>query len=787
MNGRLNSLLARLLIGFGIPLVLFLAVALVAWFVTSDLLQALDWERHSNAVVIQALEQRQKLDRMHVAILKVPLGQRTTLPESYQVLRREFHQMGESLKDLVKDNDMQLQRLKAINGLEEQWHQLIQTAFPKGSAKPANSDLDVTQIFLEKSQPLHEKLAKEFNAFIDQENELLEHRRVQIVDQTRQSIIAIVVALVLALFLSVVVMVNAARAVTRPIQELREAAGQLLAGQAPRLAPSGPTEIAQLMIRFNHMAITLSERTSTLQIQEERYRSYLLGSAHILWTTNAAGEVTGDLPAWRSFSGQTEEEIQGLGWLDAIHPEDLAEAARAWKEAVSQGSDFETEYRLRSAQGTYRHFFCRGVPIRNTDRSVREWIGTCTDITDRKEEAALRQAKEAAEATNRAKSEFLAKMSHELRTPLNAVIGMSKMLSTKLFGPLKPKQAEYLADITQAGEHLLALINDILDLAKVEAGRLEVKADSFSLDDAVAGLLSTLRPLASSKGLQIDQDPAGPGNVETDSARFRQILYNLLSNAIKFTAAKGTVTVRCRWVQGTDPDATVVEEGNAEAVRVEVIDTGIGIAEEHQGAVWEEFRQVTQDSAGPGGTGLGLALTRHLVLLLGGQIWLQSQPGQGTTITFVLPRLLPAQPADLEEATPADGPTRPLALVIEDHPPTHKLLADWLSDAGLSIASAFDGDAGMTKAHDLKPQLIVLDIHLPRKDGWQVLAELKADPDTAAIPVVIVTITGAQPPQDGQDVKEFFVKPLDRDLFLGRLQKVLPNLFPRAAESTSAS
>jgi PAS domain S-box-containing protein len=787
MNGRLNSLLARLLIGFGIPLVLFLGVALVAWFVTAELLQALEWERHSNTVIIQALEQRQRLDRMHLAILKVPLRQRTTLPESYQVVRREFQQRGMSLKDLVQYDLPQLKRLQAIDDLEKQWHQLIQTAFPKASAKPAKFDLDeVTQIFLEKSQPLQAKLAKEFNAFIGEENRLLDQRRAQIVEQTRQSIIAIVVAVILALLLSVVVMVNAARAVTKPIQELREAAGQLLAGQAPRLTPSGPTEIAQLIVHFNHMAITLSERTSTLQMQEERYRSYLLGSAHILWTTNAAGEVSGDLPAWRAYTGQTEEEIQGLGWLDAIHLDDREEAARAWKEAVSKGNDFESEYRLRSSQGAYRHFFCRGVPIRNSDQSVREWIGTCTDITDRKEEAALRQAKEAAEATSRAKSEFLAKMSHELRTPLNAVIGMSKMLSTKLFGPLKPKQAEYLADITQAGEHLLALINDILDLAKVEAGRLEVKAETFSLDDAVAGLLSTLRPLAASKGLHLVHESAGPGDLETDSARFRQILYNLLSNAIKFTAAKGTVTVRCRWFQGTDPESGEAEEKNAQAIRVDVIDTGIGIAEEHQGAVWEEFRQVTHDGAPHVGTGLGLALTRHLVLLLGGHIWLESQPGQGTTVSCILPRLLPAQPSHPEEAAPNDGPARPLALVIEDHPPTHKLLADWLSDAGMSIASAFDGDAGLAKARDLKPQLIILDIHLPLKDGWQVLAELKADPETADIPVVIVTITGAKPPVDGQDVKEFFVKPLDRDLFLGRLQELFPNLFPRTAEATSS-
>jgi PAS domain S-box-containing protein len=783
MNGRLNSLLARLLIGFGIPLVLFLAVALVAWFVTSDLVQALEWERHSNTVIIQALSQRQRLDRMHLAILKVPLRQRTSLPENYQVLRREFYEIGGQLKDLVKNNQTQVQRLKAIDDLEAQWHRLIKESFPKASAKPPDFDLeDATQAFLRKSEPLLDKLATRLNAFIDQESSTLDQRGAQIASQTRQSITAIVVAVILALLLSVVVMVNAARGVTRPIHDLREAAGQLLAGQAPRLTPSGPTEIAQLIVHFNHMAITLSERASTLQMQEERYRSYVLGSAHILWTTNAAGEVAGDLPAWRNYTGQTEEEIQGLGWLDAIHPEDRAQASQAWQEAVRQGSNFEAEYRLRSAQGNYRYFLCRGVPSRNNDRSVREWIGTCTDITDRKEEAALRQAKEAAEATSRAKSEFLAKMSHELRTPLNAVIGMSKMLSTKLFGPLKPKQAEYLADITQAGEHLLALINDILDLAKVEAGRMEVKAETFAFDDAVAGLVSTLRPLATGKALNLVLDLAGPGNLETDSARFRQILYNLLSNAIKFTPADGKVTVRCRWIEGREAEAPVVDEAQAQAVRVEIEDTGIGIAEEYQAAVWEEFRQVKRGSADQAGTGLGLALTRHLVLLLGGDIWLRSQPEQGTTVTFLLPRLLPAPPTIREEALTTDGPVRPLALVIEDHPPTHKLLADWLSDAGLSIASAFDGDAGLTKAHALKPQLIILDIHLPIKDGWQVLDELKADAETVDIPVVIVTITGAQPPQNGQDVKEFFVKPLDRDLFLGRLHDLFPNLFAGAAE-----
>jgi signal transduction histidine kinase len=557
MNGRLNTLLARLLLGWGIPLVLFVAVALVAWIVTSHLLEALERERTSARVIDQALRERQ-------------------LP----------------------------------GPLQQQIEQLI-----------------------------------------ERERVLLEEHRDETARQARQGIVVIGIAMALALVLSVLVLLQAARGVTRPVKQLRDAAGLLIAGQVPKVVPAGPTEIAQLIVHFNQMAVTLSER------------------------------------------------------------------------------------------------------------------------------AALRSAKEAAEATSRAKTEFLAKMSHELRTPLNAVIGMSKMLSAQLFGPLRPKQAEYVRDISEAGEHLLALINDILDLAKVETGRLKIEALPFSLTEAMTGLLSTLRPLAAAKGVSLVCDAGAPGTLNTDTARLRQILYNLLSNAIKFTGSQGTVTLRHRWIAEAGPDAAEAEEPRAQGVRVEVRDTGIGIPAEYQEAVWEEFRQIKPAAENQQGTGLGLALTRHLVRLLGGRIWLESEVGKGSTFTFVLPRRLPVPAPALEEGPASAGP-RPLALLIEDHPPTHKLLADWLSEAGLSIASAFDGIAGLDKARALTPRLIVLDIHLPGQDGWQVLDELKGKPETAAIPVVVVSVSGDGAPRPHLDVREFFVKPLDRDMFLGRLHELFPDLFP---------
>jgi PAS domain S-box-containing protein len=776
---RLNSLLARLLLGGGIPLALFLTVALVGTIALYRLLDALSWEQHTLEVLVEVLGQREQLNEMHLASRVAPLLDAESLESNYRSVRRAYLRSSEKLESLVSENPPQVKRVQTIRELEADWNRLIERELqargpqPKASREEAVQDASRLEVEL---LPVVQQIQEQQDQFIAAEQGLLAERRGRVRSETWQSIWSIGTAFGLAFLLSVAVLYRSARSVTRPIQLLREASSRVLAGTFRVVPPEGPREIADLIMHFNHMGLTLTERTTLLQEQEERYRTYIGASTHILWTANPIGEVIADIPTWRAFTGQSEEAVRGAGWLDAIHPEDQPAARAAWAKAVQERSLFELVYRLRNKAGEYRHVTCRAVPVMNADGTIREWIGTCTDMTDRYREVGLRQAKEAAEAANRAKNEFLAKMSHELRTPLNAVIGMSKMLSTQRLGSLNAKQADYLADVTRAGEHLLMLINDILDLAKVEAGRMDLHAETVSLNETVTAAVGSLRPLAESKRLALRlQTPSDDGTVATDPARLKQILYNLLSNAIKFTPEGGTVTVGCQWQTGTEPGAAECDAESAAAFRLEVRDTGIGIAPEDQALVWREFQQLKQGLAvNSEGTGLGLSLTRRLVQLLGGSISLESELGDGSIFAVVLPRQVPT-------IEPPAAPTRngPVALVIEDYEPTNKLLCDWLAEAGLTPLAAFDGPSGLTQARQALPQLIVLDIHLPGLDGWQVLTELKNQPETAAIPVVIVTMTEDRQPAAGLDVRDFFVKPVDREKFLGRLRQQLPELFER--------
>jgi signal transduction histidine kinase/DNA-binding response OmpR family regulator len=366
-------------------------------------------------------------------------------------------------------------------------------------------------------------------------------------------------------------------------------------------------------------------------------------------------------------------------------------------------------------------------------------------------------------AANAAKSDFLASMSHELRTPLNAIIGFSDLMREE---PGDDGRAtiprDWIEHIHRSGQHLLELINDVLDLAKVDAGRLELHREPVDVAGAVSEVVAGLRPLAEPKHLALAARVPSV-IVDVDRGRLRQVLYNLLSNAIKFTPDGGRITVTA-----TSDD---------EAVRLAVSDTGVGIAAADVARVFEEFRQVGDHGQRQGGTGLGLALTRRLVEAHGGRIELASEPGRGSTFTVVLP--LHAGSPEAEPAV-ASRPERatwrqanePTVLVIEDELAAARLLREQLETDGYRVVLAASGELGLAEARRSRPAAIVLDVLLPGIDGWDVLRQVKSDPGLRDIPVVIVTIVDEREVGLALGAADYLVKPVKREALLACLGRL---------------
>jgi CheY-like chemotaxis protein/two-component sensor histidine kinase len=361
------------------------------------------------------------------------------------------------------------------------------------------------------------------------------------------------------------------------------------------------------------------------------------------------------------------------------------------------------------------------------------------------------------------KSKFLACMSHELRTPLNAIVGFSDLLADGTAGDLNPKQKRFVNHIKQASGHLLQLINDILDLSKIEAGQLDLHCEDFSVEDAVPEVLSTIRPIAMAKNIQIWQD-LDPGlAVYADRVRFKQVLYNLLSNAVKFTPKDGEVALLC--------------SHDGAFANISVSDTGIGIRPEDQLAVFEEFRQVGGSANGAQqGTGLGLAITRRLVEQQGGRIQLSSEPGKGSTFNFTLPRgtaiSVSASVVASVESVSQEIPVieKPLVLVVDDELPARELLANYLTPQ-YRVAFAGSGEEAITKAQQLRPAAITLDILMPGRGGFDTLAALRSSAETAKIPVIIVSIVDQQKVGFALGATDYLIKPIQKAQLLERLRK----------------
>jgi signal transduction histidine kinase/DNA-binding response OmpR family regulator len=368
------------------------------------------------------------------------------------------------------------------------------------------------------------------------------------------------------------------------------------------------------------------------------------------------------------------------------------------------------------------------------------------------------------DTANRHKSEFLASMSHELRTPLNAIIGFSEVLLDRLFGDLNAKQEEYLQDVLESGRHLLSLINDILDLSKVEAGHMELEVGRFALPEILENGLTMIRERAGRHGiaLSLEVDPA-IDVIEADERKVKQVVFNLLSNAVKFTPDGGQVGIRVG--------------RNDAGVWITVWDTGIGITPENQERIFEEFQQVegvyTEKREG---TGLGLALAKKFVELHGGQLWVESEAGQGSRFTFTLPVGTVPQPETTR--APAAGAATgiedngPVVLVVEDDAAAAELLRLYLAGAGYRVEVARDGEEGFAKAWQLQPNLITLDLQLPKVDGWDVLIRLKGEPATRDIPVVIVSIVEEHGKGFALGAADYLVKPVSREEMLQALQRL---------------
>lgn len=548
----------------------------------------------------------------------------------------------------------------------------------------------------------------------------------------------------------------------------------------------------------------------TISETQTYLKNVLDNSADIIITTDNEGRIVEFNKGASRILGYSKDEVIGKKaeelWLNPVERQQILKIL----EKEDHVANYETQ--LVAKDGRIIDVSLTLSYIKNGNGKIQGTVGISKDITEKKkleraieernlelkelnerlEEKViertrdLERANRELERSNNLKNQFIATMSHELRTPLNSILGFSELLLDESFGVLTDKQRRYVNNIYNSGNHLLQLINNILDIAKIESGKMELHYETFPIRQVLSEVENILRPLLNKKAqnltILIDDRLS---LINADRVKFKQILYNLASNAIKFTHEKGEITIKADLVE-----KTISAYGNKKSccnnyLKLSVIDTGIGIKKEHHEKVFLEFEQLDNSySRKYEGTGLGLALTKKLVELHGGEIYVDSEEGKGSTFTVFLPLInddsalkKKIQPQlSKEEFTEIKQLNRrglaPLIIVVEDDPSTAELLMLYLAQGGYRVAHAYDGNKAIEKIKELKPFAVLLDVMLPEKDGWEILQEIKSDPELKEIPVIICSVIDNAELGFALGASDYLVKPVDKITLLNKLEEL---------------
>ena len=524
---------------------------------------------------------------------------------------------------------------------------------------------------------------------------------------------------------------------------------------------AGDLRLINLFAPQAAIAIENARLYSEAQHQRQYFEELVKNSPVAIVALDNDHNIVSCNPAFERMFGYAEQEVLHKNLDELITTEAMRREAVAYtQQALHHRPVKALRQRLRK-DGSLVDVEVLAVPVVVGGEPVG-LMGLYHDISE------LLQARREAEAANSAKSQFLASMSHELRTPLNAIIGYSEMLEEEA---QESGQAAFVPDlqkIRSAGRHLLSLINDILDLSKIEAGKLELFLETFDVRSTIEDVATTVTPLVEKNANRLEVRCAEDlGTMHADLTRTRQVLLNLLSNACKFTQ-RGVV----RLAVEREP----ARDGTGPQVVFRVADSGIGMTAEQLGKLFEAFSQADASTAkNYGGTGLGLAITRRFCRMMGGEVTVESQPGRGSTFTARLPARVGEvrREAHAEPGTAAE-PAGPAAaagtvLVIDDDPAARSLMRRFLGREGFRVEEAPDGEAGLARAREKRPDVITLDVLMPGMDGWAVLAALKNDPALATIPVILATIVDEAHLGFALGASEYLTKPIDRE----RLGEVL--------------